>query len=207
MIGLPGSSLSAAASASASRTIGLGVLLDVGEGADQQLHSLDEFDAEPSLLQLQQEEAEASPEALHRLHGDAVAEQMEAAAADTGAADLALLEAAAQVDAQAETEAEAGSSKFEVFYFSPGPMLYDSGGGTTWKGQSAGRRSATDLGDGDRAIVRAACPITRTAPHRARSRLFRCSSPLLSQATHSACSTTPRRRARASARVWRPGPS
>ena len=130
-----GASLSAAASASASRTLGLGVLLDVGQGADLQLQS-DEFDGEPSLLQLQQEEAEASPEALHRLHGDAVAEQMEAAAAETGAADFALLEAAAQVDAQAETEAEAGSSKFEVFYFSPGPMLYDSGGGTTWKGQS-----------------------------------------------------------------------
>lgn len=118
------------------------MLLDVGQGADLQLQA-DEFDGEPSLLQLQQEEAEASPEALHRLHGDAVAEQMEAAAADAGASDFALLEAAAQVDAQAETEAEAGSSKFEVFYFSPGPMLYDSGGGTSWKGQSGGPCSAT----------------------------------------------------------------
>jgi hypothetical protein len=133
------------------------VLLDVGQGADLQLQA-DEFDAEPSLLQLQQEEAEASPEALHRLHVDAVAEQMEAATAETGSADFALLESAAQVDAQAETEAEAGSSKFEVFYFSPGPMLYDSGGGTTWKGQSAGRRGASALGDGDRSFTQFGSP-------------------------------------------------
>ena len=174
--------MSAAASASASRTLGLGVLLDVGQGADLQLQA-DEFDGEPSLLQLQQEEAEASPEALHRLHGDAVAEQMEAAAAETGGVDVALLESAAQVDAQAETEAEAGSSKFEVFYFSPGPMLYDSGGGTTWKGQSGARCSASALGG------RSTAPRARPDERRLTvlARVSRCSLPPLPQDTRSAC--------------------
>ena len=133
--------------------------------------SLNKWELEPSLLQLQQEEsmaqAEASTEALHRLHGGEIGAQMGAAAAADadGDADFAMVEAAAaaEVDAEAEAETEGRGRLVQVrgVLLSPGRccttraaappgrdirQCSDSGGGGGGGGDKCSKQCAATIG-------------------------------------------------------------